>query len=293
MTRHRHPSIALAALLLPAWVAAADITGVSARSNNTPDWSFDDIGGQLAIEFRSVSTLGSVQPIGSGTGFVHRMAWFAGNWADLTNVNLIDNDYRFNLGWEVSFTVLDPGNAGYRLRLDTELRGALLAQDLSGNASAAATLPALEAQLDAGQGFVRVPQLDTTRARLTSSSALAGGHLISEYPSHDYDFAGTRSFTLRFTTPGDDLMLTSNATGPFRSTQAFARFGLGPTLANLAGGAYPGLDGEMPSQHGHFLRVWVDTPPPPVPEPAAWAMLTAGWGVLLWRRRAAAREPGA
>lgn len=292
MTRLRHPSIALAALLLPVWAAAADITGVSARNNNTPDWSYSDLG-QLATEFRSVSTLGSVQPIGSGTGFVHRMAWFAGNWADLTTVNLIDNDHRFNLGWEVSFTVLDPGNAGYRLRLDTELRGALVARDLSGDASAAASLPSLEAQLDAGQGFVRVPQLDTTRARLTSTSPWAGGHLISEYPSLVYDFAGTRSFTLRFTTPGDDPMLTSDATGPSRSTEAFARFGLGPTLDNLAGGAYPGLDGEAPSQHGHFLRVWVDTPPPPVPEPATWAMLAAGSGLLLWRRRAAAAEPRA
>lgn len=292
MTRPRHPSIAIAALLLlPAWAAAADITGVSARINNTPDWSYSD-SGQLAIEFRSLSTLGSVQPIGSGTGFVHRMAWFAGNWADLFNAGFITNEYSFNLGWEVSFTVLDPGNAGYRLRLDTELRGALAARRLSGNAAADVSMPALEAQLDAGQGFVPVSQLDTTRARLTSSSATAGGHLISEYPSHGYDFAGTRTFTLRFTTPGDDLTLRNEAIGPI-STEVFARFGLGPTLDELAGGAYPGPDGEAPSQHGHFLRVWVDTPPPPVPEPAAWAMLTAGLGLLLWRRRAAALRSGA
>lgn len=293
MTRHRLPSIALAALLLPGWAAAADITGVSARNNNTPDLAHLDPGGQLAIEFRSESTLGSVQPIGNGIGFVHRMAWFAGNWTDLSNVMLVGNDQSFNLGWELSFTVLDPDGAGYRLRLDTELRGALAAHDLGGNASASASLPALEALLDAGQGFVRVPQLDTTRARVTSASGAAAGHLVSEYPSNDYGFAGTRTFTLRFTTPGDDLTLGSTATVPFRSTEAYARFGLGPTLANLAGGAYPGPDGEAPSQHGHFLRVWVDTPPPAVPEPAAWAMLTAGLGLLLWRRRAAAPEPGA
>jgi hypothetical protein len=63
----------------------------------------------------------------------------------------------------------------------------------------------------------------------------------------------------------------------------------------LAAAGYPGgcsgALGQCASVGGPFVKVWVETAAAPVPEPAAWAMLLAGLGlVALGRRRGVPME---
>lgn len=265
-------------------LAAASPTTLAAAITNifTTNVSSADFALNTATELQEFRTLASAPSagalIGDTASFTSHMAWMsayrvplgAGGVAQL-NSNLVSYD--------LSFTVDDPLNQGYDLSFDAAMRGFANAfwESNSGTGVdgvfSAGTL--MTASLDSGAGFVPVSALATTTGIASANSTTPDVNLlIAKTGSFDAgSFSGTRAFTLRFSSAGNN---TIGALQNFNTGEADLRFGLDPTLSGFLRAEYPGADGESIDTHGHFVTVNAEFRPAALPEPETFVLLLSG-----------------
>jgi hypothetical protein len=276
--------------LLTAGLPAATISGIN-FTNTSPADSATTTGGRI-LEFRSANNLGAVTSAGNMASFTNHFQWMSALLIPTGGATVANIQFAYP-AFDISFTVDDPGNNGYTLRVDSVVRGIVAAVFATGptNGSVQAIGTNLAAYVDTGSGFPVNPTLPL-RVPGVTSTATPTAPLESQTAASTADyiigtFTGTRTFALRFAnnpSPATSHALQNNVTG-----EASARFGLAPTLADFVLADYPGTDGELAAQHGHFLTITAEfNAGTGVPEPGAAGLLALGCGVLLFLRTRAA-----
>jgi hypothetical protein len=272
----------LSAVAAPA-ARAAGIGGVTTVNNMAP-YAYLYLG-----EVREFATESSFTPPvhhGSASRFTHRMAWTLGN--DVSSTAAAGSTTTFS--YDISFEVEDAQRLGYALDIQSLLRGYLTLESNPNitDSHASAFMANIAAFVNTGSGYVAAPALDLRREYVdTDVDGDSVNRLVTRHGEMDLGhFEGTQRFGVRF------FATNSLSTYADSSSAAALRFGLNTAFPDfLPTSRYPGRDTEVPADHGHFLTITATYNLAPVPEPAAWALLSAGLGLLLWRRRKAALEP--
>jgi PEP-CTERM motif len=282
MCRHRPRRLLVAVGLLWAAQAASAIGFSVLVSDNTSSANTHTVASYEAEAFRSTLAWSAPTLVQGAAVATHRAAWSVGRASYGNDLILGQTDKQ--LSYTVGFRIEDPDRLGYRLDVMSLLRGYFTAETASLSVFVSMTGVAMSASVDSGTGFAAAPALDTSSQSLT----FIGGNrsvntLFAEQATLDLgSFAGSRDFAIRFVAADHNLRLRLDMLG---TGQVGLRFGLNPGLAELNQIAYPGLDGEPASEHGHFLTVRATYNLAPVPEPTTWALLAGGLAGLLWRRR--------
>lgn len=269
-------------LALAAISPAATITNITVTNLSSPNSATSSSGIDQEFSSGNIST-SAVTTVGPVSSFTNQFGWFAGLRTDGTTTT--DTTFSPTLSYEISFTVLDPTNAGYFFFVNSEGRG-WLTLELDATTPSGSLLTASGTGLDAdvsdgtttliapnlaiAPDFQMADDLTTSLNSLVTSSgsALSGARV------------GDNTFTIRMTS--NDLSLFS-ATGSIGETGQ--RFGLTPTLPAFSFLSTPGTDGEDAALLGHFLTINMVSATASVPEPSTGQFLTFALLLLLPLRR--------
>ena len=269
----------LSAVALPATIVGVSVTNTSGADTTT-------ILPGYVSEFRTQNSLGAVTTIGNTSSFTNHFSWMSAMLIPTGGVANINFDYP---GYDLTFTINDPGNVGYTLNVESIVRGFVEAIFASGPASPFVAVQSngtnLAAYLDTGSGFALHFPLRVTggQASATDSNPSARTLVTSTDTVSLGSFVGTRTFGLRFAenpSPALSQIVQNGVAG-----EAVGRFGMAPTLVQFVLADYPGLDGEAAAQHGHFLTVSAEFNSTGVPEPATWALVAGGLVLAAGFRR--------
>ncbi len=286
------------ALLLTAGVAAtAHASGISdifITNNSSPNAATAS-----ATRFLEFQTAGSAPT--SVAADINDVASFDARFAWMTAMRLtappIDGSDGFNnmVAFDVTFTVDDPLSRGYLLRLDWLVRGFLTAEWTGAGAGTRVEVGGTRMEvrfIDDLSDLNDFELLDFTANGLADAQQgdTFENSLVSGTLNHQTaPYTGTRTFMVRFTTPGPNLLVRflNPATG-----EGNGRFGLDPLTGNFLNASYPGDDGESADQHGLFLNVTAQylnqgggPGPSEVPEPSAFGLAGVALCLIGWHRR--------
>ena len=216
------------------------------------------------VEFRTaVANVSPVSTVGLESEFSTQVSWFLGHEVD-AGATAVANTVQRHVSYEVAFTVSDPGNFGYRLAVDSNLRGYLTSVFDSG----AQTQNGLQAngtglfgRIDTGAGYgsiinnLTVTPAGTEVARANYLDVFDNVLVTDEASYNGGEFFGTRTFRLQFSSrPSPNV--TSIVHNDIYGRNGI-RYGLNPTDGDLSELLTPGADGEAASDLGHFVNVSV------------------------------------
>ncbi|MBM3785152.1 MAG: hypothetical protein FJW30_12375 [Acidobacteria bacterium] len=272
-------------ILLGATSAWASIIGISVANTSNADSSSSSA--QRVIEFRTANIgTSAVSQSGNTFSFSNHFAWMAGYQVPAGGAT-VGNALSTHVGFELTFTVEDPGSAGYSLQFDQLTRGYNTALYETGASTVFASSGTMAYYLNSGSGFVQIPTLFSFGNQATAGSGNPNVNvLLNSIDSESGGiFSGTRTFTLRVETrpsPNVILALQNNVTG-----SAASRFGM-EGLLGIPAAATPGADTEPASALGNFVTVSVtmNGGSAEVPEPSTFALSAAAlWATSRLRNR--------
>lgn len=281
-------SLGAAALgvLLHASVLAQGLTVLDSRNGSSD--AFLDLHPAHAYRFASALEVSALAADAHTQGVELRLSWMMAALHEPNGLPVID--LHPTIGWTLTLRVEDPHEQGYRLDVDTRLRG-LLGGSVHPVGTAELSVPALR------YGYYEV--FDTVPAPLPGAGSpaqdlsvvgndLEGRRLVDAGGSADLGrYRGTRSFL--FFLEATDLRLFTFGTNA--DVLAWQQFGQVTDVSRLAF-ANPDFSGLEGDSLGQFFRVSATFDAAPVPEPASWALL-AGGGLLLMARRVRRGAAGA
>lgn len=257
---------------LPALSAAASPLTVDPVINNSSGSPF--------YIFSTQSELSSVVGSNGTYSFTHRMAALS----SVTAIGEINQANTRNINYIISFTVLDPGEVGYNIELDSLLRGVSYINQTVADTNSIATATGIKwdarygvdlADINDVNSYTNLPlpifNMETDGVSVTglgTDEILSERREIDALPGGTY--VGSKTFSLYFTTS------TTSTTNVFFQNQmegeGFSNYGLGMDVR--------GFDVE-PEDLGHFLNVEVSF----VPEPTSGLLIGAGLALTVARRR--------
>jgi hypothetical protein len=247
---------------------AATISNVTVTNLSSPD-SYSNQAAIYQNEFRSANVATSPVAVnGNLTSFTNQFSWFAGI---RTGLDSPDITFAPTISYEISFTVNDPGNTGYLIFVSTESRGWLtleyLPESFSGTYMTAEGT-ALDAEVSAGGMYFNAPNLSVTGLyQMADENITSVNELVTNSSAAISNAqSGTDTFYIRFTSSAVSLFSSQLTTG-----EASLRWGLNPTIPELALSTTPGFDGETADQLGHFVTISMfsnNEPVTGVPEPS-------------------------
>lgn len=236
-------------LALAAMVGAQSVTAITVDNTSSPD------PGTTNRVFLTQSTLGGVEVDDLRVQFTHRMAFYNQQTAS----GGIAQTNKRNVIYEIAFTVEDPQEQGFLLRLDSLMNGiSEIDWETGETGSASATGVMFSAtyddSTDAPGTFSIIPGVfgQSTPGLSISSPQRQVQEQSSERVANLGPYVGTTEFVFRFTTigtPTTNVLLPNNATG-FGSVG----YGLGELPME-----YGSVD---PLTLGHFLTFTVAFAPP-------------------------------
>lgn len=225
--------------------SAASVTNLSVTNLSDPDFYVSGPNGQ--VEFRSAitSTSGPVKT-GLFTSMGAHLSWLL---AGRSPEGVAAADYTsVRIGYEISFTVLDPANAGYLLSASAALRGwntGLWSFGDTGQLGGGTGGFSVDASQDGT--YVAVPALTLTGGGVTVDEATPEDNTLVAESANTlgvYFATGTRSFSLRLLAP----LSFVGTSGP--AGEAALRYGLQPTSSVFSIAGTPGSDEEEASLLG-------------------------------------------
>lgn len=278
-------SLSLLLVFTAALLPAAAITNVTITNLSTPSFANQGANGQ--IEFQSSATFTPPSDAGGFTILNSVLQWlFAARSENEVSAPAVET---VQIGYEISFTVEDPTNAGYLFSVESTLNGWHTAQWFSGDIEAFggyiadfeadvsrdgvyANAPNLLLPGDSATASVDEPETNSPVIRFANSFAAAFHY-------------GTATFSLRYLSP----LAFVGTSGP--AGEMALRYGLQPTLNGFAISGTPGPDGEPANTLGLFTTITMlsfDAPADPgsdVPEPGTFALAGAALLTLARLRR--------
>lgn len=271
----------LCAGLLP----AATITNVTITNLSTASYANQGANGQ--IEFQSSASF--IPPSNSGglSTLSSALQWlFAARSENEVTAPAVGT---VQLGYEITFTVEDPANAGYLLSVESTLNGWHTAQWLSGDIEAfGGYIADFTADVSREGVYANAPNLLLPGGMASASIDLPESNdPVTSYASA---FAavlqfGTATYSLRYSSP----LAFVGTSGP--AGEMALRYGLQPTLNGFAISGTPGPDGEPADTLGLFTTITMlsfDAPADPgsdVPEPGTFALAGAALVTLARLRK--------
>lgn len=285
-------ALALALALTAAVVAPAAARGIvveSASNNSDQRVDVDEEGWDHT--FRSQLRLFEPTSSGGRADLALHYAWSMGLLSDpppATPLVLLPH----RLGWSLTVSVQDPADQGFRLSVESTLRG-VVAASVEDQGYAISMVPDLEVWMY--EMFATTPRrldgltLDGNRAGAEAGSTQRvelrdqGSQVVGRY-------RGTQSFLFYVQPPAAYGGAVSFV--PSAPAYAWQQFGVATDSLRMAF-VNPG-PGEPPvGDLGQSFRISVDyMAAAPVPEPASLALMAAGVALLLMRRRGLTRgEP--
>jgi hypothetical protein len=286
MSAFRRIALFVAAVALADHAAAGTINGIGLVNQSDPDTAVSSAGERL-VEFRTQAfTPAAATGTGNTSSFTNRFAWMSAHRV-LPGGFGASPFFGNTVAYDLVFTIEDPTSQGYVLSFESLFRGYVTSEwdfAIDPGPVVAAGTP-MAAQLDSGSGFSGfIPELATTFGTATATfNDTFENVLVSNAGSYQAGtFFGTQTFQLRFTSL---IPNTQAAIAPFNGGEADVRFGLDPTLAGFANAVYPGIDGETPDLHGHFVTVNATFLTAAVPEPDARALMGLGLALCAAARK--------
>lgn len=242
--------VAMAGLLaLGSMAGAQSVSAITVDNTSSPD------PGSANRVFLTESTLGEVEVDDLRVRFTHRMAFYNAQTAS----GAIAQTNKRNVIYEIAFTVEDPQELGFLLRLDSLMRGiSEIDWETGETGSAVATGVSFSARYDdstdAPETFLLIPNVfgQSTPGLSVSNPQRQVQEQSSERVANLGPYVGTTDFVFRFTTietPTTNVLLPNNATG-FGSVG----YGLGELPAEF--------ETVDPLTLGHFLTFTVAFAPP-------------------------------
>jgi PEP-CTERM motif len=283
-THHRpHRLPRTAALLLLAAAGFASAQGIVVQDLRDTSSALPDIDGQN-LDLRFSSRAAALPPTleADRAGLQLRFSW---SFGALTDTFPTPHEFHRRLGWSVTLQVQDPLNRGFELRLDSELRGLVAAdEDMIGIASA--TLPALDIWFY--EAFAATPrrlgELGSPEVHADAGMGLdrvlvdqAGRATVGRY-------RGTQSFLFYLEPAASAALDVASFHANVAHAYAWLQFGRGTSESQMA------FMNPLPSEPaldtlGQFINFRVDYAAAPVPEPTTWLLLAGGAGFMMLRRR--------
>jgi hypothetical protein len=280
----------LLSLLATSSASAASITNLSVSNLSDPDFSLSGPNGQTEFRSAIVSTSGPT-PSGLLTTVGARLSWLLAGRApegvatpDFTNVRI---------GYEISFTVSDPSNAGYILSAASSLRGWNSALWTSGDSGQlGGGIGAFSAEASQDGSYIPVPALALYDGAVSvDESTPEDNSLLAESANTAgvYFATGSHNFSLRLLAP----LSFVGSSGP--AGEAALRYGLQPLSPAFVIAGTPGPDGEDAGLLGLDAEISVfgfdDPQPNPIPEPYQALPLALALGAFSYFRSARRRLP--
>jgi hypothetical protein len=241
---------AMAGLLaLCSGAVGQSVSAITVDNSSSPD------PGTKNRVFLTESTLGGVEIDDLRVSFTHRMAFYNAQIAS----GAIAQTNKRNVIYEIAFTVEDPQEQGFLLRLDSLMNGiSEIDWETGETGTAVATGVAFSARYDdstdAPESFSIIPGVfgQSTPGLSISSPQRQVQEQSSERVANLGPYVGTTDFVFRFTTigtPTTNVLLPNNATG-------FGSVGYGLGQLPLEFGSVD------PLTLGHFLTFTVAFAPP-------------------------------